>query len=332
MPRQNNSRDGMLRPGVAVLLWGALCLAAAFAEKFYGNPAGQSTRVFGSNLALLAILLAGELWLAAPALRDGLTRAAGPQGGVLVALYPLAAYTTYAFAAGTFSWRSMGIASAFALLPLVILASAHGARPGAWQDYVAMLAIYALFALLRPLFPYRTLLGSMLGMLFAVNVAAATFLFVRRLEGIGYSMGWPLTWVGGIALAYVAVAAIDIPLGAAIHFIQYAPGSAPWRMLPFNLLRLFFLTAWPEEFLFRGLLQNLLGKSLRSENAAWLLTSVIFGLSHIFHQFPNWRYVLLATVAGCFYGLLWRKTKSLFPGAVLHTLVDATWQTLFRTL
>ena len=65
----------------------------------------------------------------------------------------------------------------------------------------------------------------------------------------------------------------------------------------------------------------------------WIVASIIFGLSHIDHGvFPNWRYVLLATVAGIFYGLAWRRTKSMFPAAVVHTLVDTTWHLLFQTL
>jgi membrane protease YdiL (CAAX protease family) len=80
-------------------------------------------------------------------------------------------------------------------------------------------------------------------------------------------------------------------------------------------------------------LQNLLGKTLWSENGGWVVASIIFGLSHIFHPIvPNWRYVLVATIAGLLYGFTWRKTGSIFPAAVVHALVDTTWHLLFRTL
>jgi membrane protease YdiL (CAAX protease family) len=61
---------------------------------------------------------------------------------------------------------------------------------------------------------------------------------------------------------------------------------------------------------------------------------VIFGFAHITNNgvFPNWRYVLLASIAGIFYGRTWRKTGSIFPSAILHALVDTTWHLLFRTL
>jgi membrane protease YdiL (CAAX protease family) len=48
--------------------------------------------------------------------------------------------------------------------------------------------------------------------------------------------------------------------------------------------------------------------------------------------FPNWRYVILATIAGLFYGWTWRKTGSIFASAIVHALVDALWHFLFRTL
>jgi membrane protease YdiL (CAAX protease family) len=323
----------MLRPGAAIALWGGLCLCAAF----YGRLSGHGSREFGTTLVAMAILFAGEVWLAAPAIIAALTRASGPQGGVLVALWPLIAYLIYALGAlgavgtGSFAWWRFGIAAAYTLVPVVLAASAHGAKPGAWQDYSAMLAIYGGYGWLRYVFPFPA--HSFFPLLFAINVALVVFVLVRRMEGIGYSIGWPVIWIGYALLSFAAIAAIDVPLGIAIHFVKFDPSHAHWRTLPLALLGILAFTAWPEEFLFRGLLQNLLGKTLRSENAGWIAASVLFGLSHILHgRFPNWRYVLLATVAGLFYGFTWRKTRSIFPAAIVHTLVDSIWFLLFRTL
>jgi len=73
-------------------------------------------------------------------------------------------------------------------------------------------------------------------------------------------------------------------------------------------------TAWPEEFLFRGILQNLLSRTLNSRWSGLAAASIIFGLSHILHApFPNWKYVGLATIAGLFYGHVWMKSGSLLP-------------------
>jgi membrane protease YdiL (CAAX protease family) len=104
--------------------------------------------------------------------------------------------------------------------------------------------------------------------------------------------------------------------------------------LPVDAVSIFLLTAWPEEFLFRGLLQNSLSRTLSSENGGWIVASVIFGFAHIANNgvFPNWRYVLLAIIAGILYGRTWRKTNSIFPAAIVHGLVDTIWHLLFRTL
>jgi len=86
--------------------------------------------------------------------------------------------------------------------------------------------------------------------------------------------------------------------------------------------------------LFRGLLQNSLSRTLSSETGGWIAASVIFGLAHITNNgvFPNWRYEILATIAGVFYGRVWRKTNSIFTSAIVHALVDTIWHLAFRTL
>ncbi len=105
------------------------------------------------------------------------------------------------------------------------------------------------------------------------------------------------------------------------------------KSLPLLSLGILFFTAWPEELLFRGLLQNMLSRASNSDLAGWWTASILFGLSHITNMgFPNWRYVVLASIAGFFYGWTWRKTGSIFASALLHAAVDITWHFLFRTV
>ena len=81
----------------------------------------------------------------------------------------------------------------------------------------------------------------------------------------------------------------------------------------------------------RGVLQNMLQKNMRSEWGGWVTASICFGFAHITNGgFPNWRYVVLATIAGFFYGYAWRKTGSIFGSALVHTMVDFFWLALFR--
>ena len=65
--------------------------------------------------------------------------------------------------------------------------------------------------------------------------------------------------------------------------------------------------------------------------ASLLITAVIFGLSHFNKPVAfNWRYVLLATIAGIFYGRAWHDRRRLFSSATTHTLVDVIWSFWFR--
>ena len=155
----------------------------------------------------------------------------------------------------------------YILAPLAVAASAHGKKPGVWQDYAIILASGATkvrIGWLHGLFPYPGFTPRLrfCRVLLAMNVGLAAFVFVRRMEGIGYSIGWRAEWGVVALLCFAAIAVIDIPLGLAIHFVRFDPGAAHWRMLPLDLISIFVFTGWTEEFLFRGLLQNALGGNL----------------------------------------------------------------------
>jgi uncharacterized protein len=92
----------------------------------------------------------------------------------------------------------------------------------------------------------------------------------------------------------------------------------------------FLLVAIPEEIFFRGVLQNLLETRL-GQRSALLLASLLFGLGHFNKGAAfNWRYVLLATIAGIFYGRAWRAQRHLLASIITHTAVDVAWSLWFR--
>ena len=66
--------------------------------------------------------------------------------------------------------------------------------------------------------------------------------------------------------------------------------------------------------------------------ASLLVTAVIFGLSHFNKRtaFFNWRYVLLAAIAGVFYGRAWRAERRIGASAITHATVDTVWGALLR--
>lgn len=326
----------VLRPSIAVLLWAVLGLGAAL----YAIRQGLGTPAYFGLLIAFLVLLAGEIWLASPAILQSLQAALGTQTGVLVAFVPLAAYFAYGLGTRTFTWWRAGIAAVYAVGPAVLVASSSGkpraGKVGAWQDYAAMLIIALSIKLgwLRLIFPIPGFrLVYLMTVLMGVNAALAAFLFVRRLDSIGYAAGWRPGWSRVYIVSLALIAAMDIPLGIKLRFISFEPQHVGWQIIVVNALAIFLFTSVPEELLFRGLLQNALGKTMANETAGWITASIIFGFSHIANgRFPNWKYVLLATIAGFFYGYAWRRSRSLFPGALVHATVDSLWFALFRTL
>ena len=96
--------------------------------------------------------------------------------------------------------------------------------------------------------------------------------------------------------------------GAALYGVESALANFSGFFVAY--IEIFLFIALLEELFFRGFLQTLVSNSLRSQWKGQLLISCLFGLFHICtRRFPNWRYVLLATVAGWFYGTAFVKGR-----------------------
>ena len=313
-------------------VWAASCFLAAL----YASWLGYGGRAFAATLTAFAWLFLVMLLFAARGVSEKLAASFPAAAGYLLAAAALLAYLIYSLGTNTFSFARFGAVALFIFIPLALAASAEKRPPGTWQDFLTLAGCWVAvkFAPSHWLWPYPDgRLGHVLTMLLALNLALASFLFLRRVNGIGYIFGWGHHWGFFIFASFAVFACIAIPLGSAMHFIFFAPHWDAWKTLPFTALGIFFLTAWPEEFLFRGLLQNMLARASRSDLAGWWTASLLFGLSHITNYgFPNWRYVILASIAGFFYGWTWRKTGSIFASAIVHALVDTIWHFLFRTI
>jgi membrane protease YdiL (CAAX protease family) len=325
-PAPSNPRLPLL---IAALLWAALGLFGAF----YGAWLGFGGRHFAVSIGVAALLLAGQLFPVARGVTEWILRWLGDRLALLAPLFPLALYFLYAAGTGTLSPQRSGLAAAYVLVPALLVMGA-GANPNpVWQDYLGVLAIWLPVELrwLYFLFPYPSPLTHTLTILFALNAGLAAFLFNRRLDGIGYSVEWGrrFTLYYGVNLGIFAL--IAIPLGLELRFLAFAPSLDRLRTMPLAAIGILFITAWPEEFLFRGLLQNMLARSLHNPWIGLAVASVIFGLSHLNNGgFPNWRYAILATIAGVFYGRAWMKSRSLFPACLVHASVDILWHLFFR--
>jgi membrane protease YdiL (CAAX protease family) len=81
----------------------------------------------------------------------------------------------------------------------------------------------------------------------------------------------------------------------------------------------------PEEFLFRGLIQNLCVRGLGAGRGV-TVAAIVFGLAHL----PDVRYALLATLAGGAYGYVYLRTRKVTASAVTHAAVDWIWVLAFQ--
>jgi membrane protease YdiL (CAAX protease family) len=314
--------------GAAIAIWSAIVALAAV----YGMLHGFGGPQFALALGVAAGLFGFELFLALPKIQNALRASFGARLGVLAPLLPLGLFLIYSVLLSHGLWLTVG-GAAYVIAPSLILASSAGKAPGTWEDYLAVVLIWlpVEFHWMYRVFPYPTPLTHTLTILLAVSTGVATFILVRRLDGVGYALDWRRGYFAHFALLFVIFAAITVPLGMKIGFLTWAPSLERLRALPLTLIGILCFTAWSEEFLFRGLLQNLLSKTLKNSWLGLFVAAVIFGFAHILHDpFPNWKYVALAAIAGVFYGLAWMRTRSIVPGVLIHALVDISWHILFR--
>lgn len=199
-----------------------------------------------------------------------------------------------------------------------------------WQDFVvlSMFFLPVEFGLLNGAFPHSGL--SALPKLVLVDAALYSYLVVRKLERIGYDFRIKVRDLTTGARECLFYTPIVLPVGFLLHFLHlHARWPAVSQVLGAILITFFFV-AIPEELFFRGVLQNLLENRM-GRPSSLLLASVLFGLSHFNKPLPfNWRYVLLGSIAGIFYGRAWRDRRRIAASATTHTLVDVIWSLWFR--
>jgi uncharacterized protein len=250
-------------------------------------------------------------------------RIAAPSGLVLP-------YLLYALPVHEFQWR---FALALSLLPVVlsaVLAIAPKVQRLVWQDAFVLLALALTLetGLLSGAWPHPGL-GS-LPKLYLCDVALYSFLVVRGVEGTGYCFKPSVTAFAIGAREWLFFFPFAIGLGFALHFIRFYPRVHSAAHVATEVLVTFLLTAVPEELFFRGLLQNLLEPHL-GRLRSLLVASALFGLAHFHHGAVfNWRYVILAAIAGVFYGRAWRARRQLLASGFTHAMVDAVWSLWFR--
>jgi membrane protease YdiL (CAAX protease family) len=244
-------------------------------------------------------------------------------------------YLIYALGTESFSWLScLKLALYIGLPTLVILTLRKFSGQLLWQDVFVVLALWLPldFRWMRGVWAWPN--GSLaysFNSLLATCLGVYLFVCLRRLDRVGYQFNFQgRDWLVGFR-NFLLFAPIAIPLGFYTGFIAVSKHFAtPWSFI-LSALGIFFFIAIPEELLFRGILQNFAERILPHPVPALIFSSLLFGASHLNNgPKPDWRYFLLATIAGLFYGNAYIKTRKLLAPAIVHTLVDTVWRGFFR--
>ncbi len=303
-------------------------VAAPYVERF-GLGWRAVAGIYGCFLVSLILALAPG-WVG---LRGWLAgRVAGERAWALPLIWCVP-YLLYAAGTGDFGWVALGrlFAAGATVILIYRLAPVRELARFGWQDLaVAGWLITVLMGhQLARIWNVPANLDFM-GRLFLIAVAGWSWVFVRTVPKLGFELrvSWEILWAAGLNFLWFAV--IAIPAGLALGFIEWHPLHKGVADFAVAFLEIFLFIALLEELFFRGFLQTLLAENLRSAWAGQILVSCLFGLFHILHApFPNWRYVLLASVAGWFYGSAFMKSGTLMSSALAHAMVDTMWRTFF---
>ncbi len=310
--------------------------ALALAVSLGGGALGRRAGLRGGSLAAAMLALAALLL---PYFALGMTDLADRFRAVFEAhrfsvlaavLALLLPYVFLAAATEALSLRPFLRIALYALVPaaLLVLANRSSPQPGALEA-LAVVALwipldYRLVQDAWPLPPGAG--GHALHTVLAVDLAVILFVAYRGIEQVGWRFRLGPGGLGAVLSNFVVFAAIGIPIGLATGFLAWNPRIISPTVLVVRFLMILFVTGLPEELLFRGLVQNGLQQTLGSPRAALALASVLFGLAHLNNgPVPDWRYALLASLAGIFYGRAYQRTRGLMAPAAVHALVDTVW-------
>lgn len=177
---------------------------------------------------------------------------------------------------------------------------------------------------------------EILGRLMWVRLGVMAVLSLRRIENVRFGfLPNSSEWRIGIEqfLLFLPVGGLAIYL---LRFAHFHPVALVWwkfaLFVPATFVGILWVVALAEEFFFRGFLQQVVSRGLHSEAAGLVVTAALFGTVHLpFRYFPNWKFAVLAGLAGLFYGISFLRSRSIRASMVTHALVVTTWRSLFAS-
>jgi membrane protease YdiL (CAAX protease family) len=131
-------------------------------------------------------------------------------------------------------------------------------------------------------------------------------------------------WLPLAGFALVAPPLIILGTGLGFMAPFHLPTAAGSRMALAAPI-IFAATALPEEILFRSIIQNLLMQRFGATTRTLAAASLIFGAAHLDNgplPLPNWRYFILASIAGFAYGKVFQKSSTVLSSTLFHAMVD----------
>jgi membrane protease YdiL (CAAX protease family) len=307
--------------------WPAALLLFLFAATVVW--AREADRAFATStlaaVALFATLTGATLSLSVSRWRERLHALRPPLLKLFAApLVITAAIGLYSVAVGLPVAARVAAFAAYLTLPVILVWARGGPSPAPARILAAAVSLWLPieFDLLPPLrLPPPD--GLRAAPFAALTNGLYLFLVACPLEQIGYTFRLSRRDVLIALLATAAFAVIGIPLGLGTGFLQWQPRIG-WVTVVLAPLAIYLATGVPEEFLFRGLIQNALERSIG--RAGLPVAAVIFGLAHL----PDVRYVILAAFAGVAYGWVYARTRRVTASAITHALVDWIWVLLLR--
>ncbi len=219
----------------------------------------------------------------------------------------------------------------------LVSTGAPGEERPRWPDFAAILLLWLPieFAVGKELLPQRAWpAANLTARGVSILLALSLFLLYRRLKGMKYNLPRSSRDFANAAAGFVFVAPVLIALGLYLGFM--GPFHVRDRLTAgaFGLVWIKTLlgVALPEELLFRSLVQNWLMQRFGFSNVTLLAAALIFGASHLDNPpgpLPNWRYMILATIAGFVFGKVFWKSSSILSSASVHATVNSVRHAFF---
>lgn len=249
---------------------------------------------------------------------------------VLLVVSFVAPYVIYASNTGQFRWPAFAQLAALATA-LSLWYEVLPPAPLADAVFLALVAAVVLRGYLDSIYtsPLAGLHLEILGYLALRRLCFMVMLVGRRVPGIGFGFVPSLAeWKIGVR-HFIYFLIVGIPLAWVTRLVRVGPGMPIWKIAGI-FLGVLWVVALPEEFFFRGLLQQWMTAWTGRPAVALAGASILFGAVHLgFRGFPNWRFALAAAVAGWFYGRAYQQAGSIRASMVTHALVVTLWRAWF---